>query len=95
MLLDRAVPVCRQEPLQVVDALEERSAHVRIRNALSGGGRVDDLLRGMMVRAGSARSTDVTKRSVVDGTRGKRAIYRRNEAERSGWYAREARDLPL
>jgi len=31
----------------------------------------------------------------VDGTRGKRAIYRRNEAKRNGaWYAREARDLP-
>jgi len=31
----------------------------------------------------------------VHGTRGKRAIYRRNEAKRNGaWYAREARDLP-
>jgi len=29
------------------------------------------------------------------GTRGKRAIFRRNEAKRNGaWYAREARDLP-
>ena len=35
-----------------------------------------------MVRAGSARSTAVMKRSEMEhGTRGKRAIYRRNEAK--------------
>ena len=86
MLFDRAAAVGGQEALEIVDALQEHFAHVRIRNALSYGGGVHDLLRGVMVRAGSARSADVTQRSVVAGTRGKRAICRRNGTQQVGVY---------